>query len=255
MTPSPGDQSLDRSQLELPPLRARLADAWPFMGAFVVVMFAPFLFFPIGDVLIGWPVGAALYGLVRLLARRSLYDFLTRRPEFGLDANDRVHVLSHQREAFTPVEWSPGKESREHWLGVTKGLVFVVVVSLGSSIAMDLWDREIATSAWAGFILTLSIAEPLQQVRGRRAFRQTPGGVVLDPVVFGPFFSTYVASDRFDPNDRTPHIDKVLEAGLGHLDPAQRHEMLVETKRKMIDRAHAGLAAGSLAKILRMFGG
>ncbi|MDP9067291.1 MAG: hypothetical protein M3N53_02945 [Actinomycetota bacterium] len=247
---------MDRSYLELPPLRTRLADAWPFAAAFFGLLLGPFFVFPLTKILLGWLIGAGVYLAIRLIARRPLYDFISSDSEFGLDSQGHVHVLSNEREALTPLkEWDLDREMRHEFVKIAVMFVIVGIVSFSAVALANHWDEAIVLSAFAASVIVLSIAEPLQQVRGRRSFRDVEGGVVLNPQVFGGLFRTYVESDRFDPNDRTPHIDTVLEAALEHLDPAQRAEALVETKRKMMDRSHAGMAAGSLGKILRIFGG
>lgn len=247
---------MDRTGVELPPLRTRLADAWPFMGAFVGLLVGPFLVFPLQKVLFGWLIGTGIYLFFRALARRSLYDFISLKPEFGLDAQGRVHVLSNEREAFTPVKaWDAAQETRKDLWKVVMIVAVAALISAVTVIAAERWDEALAISAMAGGVIVMSIAEPLQQVRGRRRFKTGQGGIVLDPLVFGPLFASYVDSDSFDPADRTPHIDKVLAGAAEHLPVEQRIQMLIETKRRVLDRGHAGLAAGSVAKILRIFGG
>lgn len=247
---------MNRNSLELPPLRERLADAWPFAGGFFGLLFGPFFVFPLRKVLMGWLLGTVLYVAIRLLARRPLYDFISSSPEFGMDETGHIHVLNNEKEAFTPLRaWDPKRETRQDVVKVAMIVLIAGVMSAAMVIAANHWDEAVAVSALAGGVIVLSVAEPLQQVRGRRRFKKAEGGVVLDPVVFGPLFGLYVDSDRFDPNDRIPHIDTVLGGALEHLDPAEQAQMLAETKEKIMSRAHAGVAAGSLAKILRLFGG
>lgn len=247
---------MNRNSLELPPLRERLSDAWPFVGAFVALIVAPFLAFPLRDVLMGWLIGSALYLVIRVLARKPLYDYISSGSEFGLDAQGRVHVLRNEREAFTPIkDWDPKKETRQDVMKGALWLLFLILVSTAMVVAAELWKESIAVSAFCGGMIVLSVAEPLQQVRGRRSFKKGEGGVVLDAVVFEPLFGRYVSSDLFDPADRTPQLDKVLDGAVANLPPERRAEMLLEMKQNVMTRAHAGVAAGSIAKVLRIFGG
>ncbi len=248
--------SRGRRNLELPPLRTRLWEAWPYTGGFFGLLVGPFFVFPLTDIALGWGIGIALYLVIWLVSPRPLYDYLSSDPEFGLDEQGRVHVLSNEKEAFTPDrDWDPRKEARAFRGKVALGLCFYVVVTMVTGVALEFWEEAVVISAFAGFSLVLSVAEPLRQIRGRRRFGATRGGIILNPLTFGPIFRAYVASDRFDPNDRTPHIDTVLHGAFQDLDQVERVEMATRTKEDMMSRAHGRVATGSLAKLLRVFGG
>lgn len=224
---------------KLPPLRERMKGLWGYVVVWVGFVFGGFFIWPVRDVLTGWLVGAALYGVMRLAARKPLLDSISTDSEFALDAHGRVHVLTNKRHAFRKqAAWSEKQEKRDFWLQVVQLLIFFFAISAAFVLAENYWDRSVVVSAFSGGVTFMFAAEGWQATRGRRSFRASEGGVVLNPLVFGSLFSSYVDSDRFDPNNPTPHIDTVLEATFARLDPEQRAQMTAETKRRL------GLSAG-----------
>lgn len=231
----------------------RLSRDLPVIGLILAVLVGPLLLFPSDKVVTGWLVGVTLWAVVRAFARKPLQQFIAPESHFGMDAEGRVHVLGNEEEAFTPARQWTSKLGAPDLYRLGLVLLFFIVLAGFVVFSEGVLGRAVSITAAIAFLCVVLVTESLQEGWAPRTFRGAEGGVILDTRTFRPLFDAYVNSDRFDPADRNPHIDTVLDAAFEHIDSAQRRELVERARRDVILVLPEG--SGWWTKLSRTLGG